>query len=114
MSLGKYDNVDWNKPPCRREIWSWWFNWPSYRECISKDAAVEELKSFFVNKEDATKVVKVGKDLVEPMKKLLKDLKAKLDVFVLKHFDMVEIDLKVICHSLKINFKAKPEMRKRC
>lgn len=57
---------------------------------MSEASMVEELVSFSVNLEDASKALKVGKEVREPMKGLLKNLLAvNLSVITWKHANIV-------------------------
>lgn len=69
---------------------------------MSEAAVVEWQENLIVSSEDASKALKVGKELSEHIKGLLKSLlMANLDVFARKHADMVKIDTEAACHALK-------------
>lgn len=61
---------------------------------------VEELENFSISSEDVSKALKIGKDLSEPIKGLLKNiLTANLRMFTWKHADMMGIESKVTFHA---------------
>ncbi|XP_074323995.1 uncharacterized protein LOC141660915 [Apium graveolens] len=68
-----------------------------------KTGPAEDTVSVPVNKDDPSKVFKVGSQLSDEMKeRLTRFLVKNLDVFAWSHSDMVGIDPGVICHRLNI------------
>lgn len=70
---------------------------------------IEELVKIHVNKDEPSKILKVGKELgSKEIAKLEEFLRSNLDAFVWRHEDMEGIDLIVACHKLNIDPKSKP------
>lgn len=81
---------------------------PRLTECMAEVTEVKELESFSTSSGDINMALKIGKELSEPMKGLLKKFLIKnLDVFSWKHANMVDIDPKVAWNALKIDHKIK-------
>ncbi|XP_074352775.1 uncharacterized protein LOC141691924 [Apium graveolens] len=68
-----------------------------------KTGPAEDTISIPVDKNDPSKVLKVGSQLADEMRRsLARFLIANLDVFAWSHSDMIEIDPEVMCHHLNI------------
>ena len=73
-------------------------------EVVRVVGPAEDTIPISVDKEDPTKVLHIGSQLEPELReKLIKFLKANLDVFAWSHDDMVGIDLEVMCHDLNID-----------
>ncbi|XP_031283150.1 uncharacterized protein LOC116141816 [Pistacia vera] len=75
---------------------------------------MEELREICVSEEDSTHVLKVDNSLSKDLaNNLVGFLRKNLDVFAWVHVDMIGINLKVMCHKLNIDPKARLIRQKR-
>ena len=89
---------------------------PRMGEERSERQAIEELEEVNIDPKEASRVVKVGKNLDGKRKKeLVNFLQENLDVFAWSHEDMVGISPNVIMHTLNLdkNVPAKSQKRRR-
>ena len=77
---------------------------PRIGEDKSKLQAIEELEEVSIDPKDASRVVKLGKNLDADRKaELITFLQENLDVFAWSHEDMIGISPSVIMHTLNLD-----------
>ncbi|XP_024029329.1 uncharacterized protein LOC112093945 [Morus notabilis] len=86
---------------------------PRVQEDATWSQPVEQLVEIRVDKDEPTRVLKVGSDLTPSHRVEVESfLKKNLDVFACNHADIKGIDPEVICHSLNIDPSYPPKRQK--